>query len=258
MTSSPVAIPDQFRAEGFRFVKLGSTGEARKKPFEYFWDSPTLEDARRRYAEDLAAAGGNRSKSPKLQAGEPSRLTNYGFDDPALLQHLQRGGNYGIFNGTGPNGAGLATLDADNLPRLAELVDLSLLPPTMEAGRRGEDGEPIPERRHFHFISDLEGKHLLKDPDTGEDLGDIRGTGGFQVVGPGSLHPSGARVEVLEDRPIATIDGAELLKILAPVLETSSPSKLETDRARLEGTEGIEAQERATLDSFVGCIRGEW
>lgn len=34
--------------------------------------------------------------------------------------------------------------------------------------------------------------------------------------------------------------------------------KLETDRARLEGTEGIEAQERATLDSFVGCIRGEW
>jgi len=231
VTSSPVAIPDQFRAEGFRFVKLGSTGEARKKPFEYFWDSPTLEDARRRYAEDLAAAGGNRSKSPKLQAGEPSRLTNYGFDDPALLQHLQRGGNYGIVNGTGPNGAGLATLDADNLPRLAELVDLPLLPPTLEAGRRGEDGEPIPERRHFHYLSDLEGRHLLRDPETGEVLGDLRGTGGFQVVGPGSLHPSGAVVEVLKDRPLAPINGGELLRILSPVLE----AKTDTDRAKLEG-----------------------
>lgn len=253
-----LSIPPQFQAEGFRFVKLGSSGEGLKKPFEYFWDCLTLEEARRQYAEDLAVAGGDKSKSKRLQAGEPSRLTNYPVDDPVLLQHLAGGLNYGVINGTGPDGAGLATLDADNLPRLAELVDLSLLPPTMEAGRRGEDGEPIPERRHFHFISDLEGKHLLKDPDTGEDLGDIRGTGGFQVVGPGSLHPSGTRVEVLEDRPIATIDGAELLKILAPVLETSSPSKLETDRARLEGTEGIEAQERATLDSFVGCIRGEW
>ena len=131
-----LSIPPQFQAEGFRFVKLGSSGEGLKKPFEFFWDSLTLEDARRRYAEELAAAGGDRSKSKRLQAGEPSKLTNYGVDDPTLLQHLQRGGNYGIFNGTGPNGAGLATLDADNLPRLAELVDLSLLPPTMEAGRR--------------------------------------------------------------------------------------------------------------------------
>ncbi|MDD3250141.1 MAG: hypothetical protein PHF23_07245 [Smithellaceae bacterium] len=226
-----LSIPPQFQAEGFRFVKLGSSGEGLKKPFEFFWDSLTLEDARRRYAEELAAAGGDRSKSKRLQAGEPSKLTNYGVDDPTLLQHLQRGGNYGIFNGTGPNGAGLATLDADNLPRLAELVDLSLLPPTMEAGRRGEDGEPIPERRHFHYLSDLEGRHLLRDPETGEVLGDLRGTGGFQVVGPGSLHPSGAVVEVLEERPLATINGDELLRILSPVLE----AKTDTDRAKLEG-----------------------
>jgi hypothetical protein len=53
-----LSIPPQFQAEGFRLVKLGSTGEARKKPFEFFWDSLTLEDARRRYAEEQAAAGG--------------------------------------------------------------------------------------------------------------------------------------------------------------------------------------------------------
>ncbi|MDD5515623.1 MAG: hypothetical protein PHX71_09825 [Synergistales bacterium] len=251
MTSS-LSIPPQFQEEGFRFVKLGGSGEGLKKPFEYFWDCLTLEEARRQYADDLAAAGGDKSKSKRLQAGEPSRLTNYAFDDPIILQHLARGRNYGIVNGSGPNGAGLATLDADNLPRLAEMVDFSLLPPTLEAGRRGEDGEPIPERRHFHFISDLEGKHLLKDPDTGEDLGDLRGTGGFQVVGPGSLHPSGARVEVLEDRPIATIDGAELLEVLKPVLETSSPSKLETDRARLEGLKGKRRPPTATDDPFEG------
>lgn len=247
-----ISLPPQFQAEGFRFVKLGGSGEGLKKPFEYFWDCLTLEEARQQYAEDLAAAGGDKSKSKRLQAGEPSRLTNYAFDDPVLLQHLAGGLNYGVVNGSGPNGAGLVTLDADNLPRLAELVDLSLLPPTMEAGRRGEDGEPIPERRHFHYLSNLEGKHLLKDPDTGEDLGDIRGTGGFQVVGPGSLHPSGARVEVLEDRPIATVTGAEVLKILAPVLETSSPSKLETDRARLEGLKGKRRPPTATDDPFEG------
>jgi len=253
--TSSLSIPPQFQTEGFRFVKLGSSGEGLKKPFEFFWDCLTLEEARRQYAEDLAAAGGDKSKSKRLQAGEPSRLTNYAFDDPVLLQHLAGGRNYGIVNGSGPNGAGLVTLDADNLPRLAELVDLSLLPPTLEAGRRGEDGEPIPERRHFHFISDLEGKHLLKDPDTGEDLGDIRGTGGYQVVGPGSLHPSGARVEVLEDRPIATVTGAEMLEVLKPVLETSSPPKLETDRARLEGLKGLKGKRRpptATDDPFEG------
>ncbi|MDF0591786.1 radical SAM protein [Candidatus Methanocrinis natronophilus] len=198
MTSpSAVAIPDQFRAEGFRFVKLGSSGEALKRPIETDW----------------------------------STTANYPHDDPALLQHLRRGANYGIVNGTGPNGAGLVTLDADNLPRLMELIDFSLLPSTLEAGRRGEDGEPIPERRHFHCLSDLEGKHLLRDPETGEDLGDLRGSGGYQVVGPGSLHPSGARVEILEDRPLAYVSGEELLRILAPVLE----AKTDTDRAKLEG-----------------------
>jgi phage/plasmid-associated DNA primase len=211
-------IPKQFRAEGYRFVKLGRSGEALKKPFEYFWESLTLEDARRQYAQALADAGGDKSKSKKLQAGEPTKLTNYAFDDPILLQHLGRGLNYGVVNGTGPNGAGLVTLDADNLPRLAELVDLSLLPQTLVTGRRGEDGEPIPERRHFHFLSNLKGKHILSDPETGKDLGDVRGTGGFQVVGPGSLHPSGARVEVLADRPVMSIDDADLLRVLAPVL----------------------------------------
>ena len=236
MTSpSSTVIPGQFRAEGFRFVKLGSSGEALKRPFEFFWESPTLEDARRRYAEDLAAAGGDRSKSKRLQAGEPSRLTNYPHDSPELLQHLQRGGNFGVINGTGPSGAGLVTLDADDLPRLRELIDFSLLPPTLEAGRRGEDGEPIPERRHYHFLSDLAGKHILRDPVTDKDLGDLRGSGGYQVVGPGSLHHSGARVEVLEDRPLAEISGEELLRILAPVLGTS---RLEADRAKLEGLRG--------------------
>ena len=249
MTSSAVAIPPQFQAVGFRFVKLGQSGEDLKKPAGYFWECLTLEEAKKKYAEELAAANGDKSKSKRLQAGEPERLTNYAFNDPVLLQHLQKGLNYGIVNGTGPNGAGLTTLDADNLPRLAELVDLSLLPPTLEAGRRGKDGEPIPDRRHFHFLSDLEGRHILKDPETGEPLGDIRGTGGFQVVGAGSLHPSGARVEVLEDRPIAEISGAELLKILAPVLE---PSKLETARTKLEGLKPKRRTPTATDDPFEG------
>ncbi len=247
-----ISIPPQFQAPGFRFVKLGRSGDLLKRPVEYFWDSLTLEEARRQYAEDLVAAGGDKSKSKKLQAGEPSRLTNYAFDDPILLQHLQRGLNYGVVNGTGPNGAGLVTLDADNLPRLAELVDLSKLPPTLEAGRREENGEPIPDRRHFHFISDLEGKHILKDPETGEDLGDLRGTGGYQVVGPGSLHPSGARVEVLEDRPIAEISGAELLRALAPVLEASSTSKLAANREKLEALKPKRRPPTATDDPFEG------
>ncbi|MDF0591730.1 bifunctional DNA primase/polymerase [Candidatus Methanocrinis natronophilus] len=191
------AIPGQFQVEGFRFVKLGTSDGALKRPIERDW----------------------------------STTANYPHDDPAIIQHIRRGGGYGIINGTGPNGVGLVTLDADNLPRLAEWVDIASIPSTMEAGRRGEDGEPIPERRHLHFLSALEGKHLLRDPETGEDLGDLRGSGGYQIVGPGSLHPSGARVEILEDRPLAEIPGEELLRILSPVLE----EKANTDRAKLEG-----------------------
>jgi len=250
-----VSIPLQFQAAGFRFVELGEFGDWRKRPVEYFWECLTLEEAKKKYNEELAAFHATRQFRPpkKLLAGEPSRLTNYAFNDPALLQHLARGLNFGIINGSGPNGAGLATLDADNLPRLAELVDLSKLPPTLEAGRREENGEPIPERRHFHYLSNLEGKHHLKDPDTGEDLGDLRGTGGFQVVGPGSLHPSGAVVEILEDRPLAEISGAELLRILKPVLEASSPSKLAANRAKLEGLKPKRRPPTATdADPFEG------
>jgi len=251
LKSREQTIPAQFRKPGFRFIKLGSDGEWLKLPREYYWQALTLEDAKAKYAEDLEASarslherirrygekvaqarteeelvscGEMPQPHKKVLAGEPTRLTNYAYNDPILIQHLRGGGNYGIINGTGPDG-GLCTLDADNLSRLRELCAIDSLPDTMETGRM-VDGKPRPDHRHYHFLSDLSGKFPLVDPDKDSNdpdrnLGDIRNTGGFQVVGPGSLHPSGQRYEVIEDRPLARIDGGVLLEILTPVLEKS-------------------------------------
>ena len=155
-------IPRQFNKQGFRFVRLGKKG---KRPVEYYWECLTLQEAQKKFKEEMEAhkRTGSDKLPKKLRAGKPERITNYSNEE--ISKHK---GNYGIINGTGPDNWGLTTLDADDLERIQKFVDITRLPKTMEVFRGNKN------KKHLHFISNLEGKYVLNDPETGKDIGDIR------------------------------------------------------------------------------------
>jgi len=120
---------------------------------------------------------------------------NYAADDPELLQHLTQGGNYGVM----PAG-GICILDADEAPRMLDLLEPFLDTYTV---RTGGDGTKF----HFYFRCEgLEGKTPFYDLEDGTHLGEVYGSGAkAYCVGPGCTHPSGRRYEVVRDLPLKEI-----------------------------------------------------
>ena len=140
---------------------------------------------------------------PAIEKGWQT-AANYTYDDPRLLQHIERGGNYGVM----PAG-GVCILDADKTDRLMEMGVLDRLIETfvVRTGRKDGFGS------HFYVrCPDAPAeKHILRDPETREDLGDLRGSDHPSFcVGPGCIHPSGGRYEVVNDVPLLEISWAEL------------------------------------------------
>ena len=128
-----------------------------------------------------------KEKIPAEKNWQAEGGANYAYDDPALLAHLATGGNYGVLCGPG----GICVLDADDAPRLKELVCNGSLPETFRV-------TSSPGKGHLYYrCPGLEKKRVLKDPDTGEHLGELQGPG-TQVVGPGSVHPGGHQYTVIE------------------------------------------------------------
>jgi hypothetical protein len=154
---------------------------------------------------------------------------NYPFNHAVMAGYLAEGHNYGILTGVG----GLVVLDIDDLARLDALGIIGKLPATFTV-RTGRGG------LHFYLIcSELKDKIILEDPELKDCEGDPLHLGelqalGQQVVGPGSRHPNGNFYEVVEDRPIATIDKANLLQILGP-LKANEAEEKRTSRRRACG-----------------------
>lgn len=130
---------------------------------------------------------------------------NYTPDDPHVLDHLANGGNYGVM----PAG-GVCILDADDLTGLGRLGVIEPLLPTYTIRTGRESGGAHIYLRCPDAPAD---KIILRDPTTGADLGDFRGSGHpSYVVGPGSLHPSGRRYEAVDPN-------AEIKSIAWPALK---------------------------------------
>lgn len=157
---------------------------------------------------------------PAIEKGWQT-TANYAYDDPRLLAHVERGGNYGVM----PSG-GVCILDADQTMRLGELGVLDRLFETfvVRTGRKEGHGS------HFYIrCPDAPAeKFILRDPETGDDLGDLRGSGHKSFcVGPGSVHPSGEAYEVVNDVPLLELTWAELKSLVVdpctPPAATASP-----------------------------------
>lgn len=141
---------------------------------------------------------------------------NYGINDPTLIGFLAMGHNYGVCCGF----ADLAVPDIEDIDRIAELgITIPSEWPTVKTGRLSGLG------RHYYIkCPELKGKLILYDPELKDNedkeplhLGEIQ-SHGCQVVGPGSIHPSGNRYEVINDGQIPTVTKAELLEIFKPLI----------------------------------------
>jgi hypothetical protein len=156
---------------------------------------------------------------------------NYGTNDATLIGFLSQGHNYGVVCGF----VGLAVADIEDIARLEELgISQRISPcPTVKTGRATGLG------RHFYLLCpDLKGKIILYDPVLKDSihggplhLGEIQ-SHGCQVVGPGSVHPSGNRYELIKDLPIPTIRKEDLLKIFEGLIIEDSTSEEPPEEVR--------------------------
>ena len=103
--------------------------------------------------------------------------------------------NYGVLCGY----ENLAVIDSDN--DAFQLVVDQLLPETFKV-KTGGGGT-----HNYFFIKDLKQKIILNTSD-GVHLGEVQSYG-TQVVGPGSIHPSGNKYEVKSEETITTISCEE-------------------------------------------------
>lgn len=126
----------------------------------------------------------------------------YAYGDSMLKRHLEAGGNYGVCTGRGD----LCVIDADS-PEVAQAVERALPPTFCVKTSRG---------KHFYYrCIDWQRSASLKLAKT--PMGDVLWQS-KQAVGPGSLHPSGFRYEVIDDLPIQIVDAEAVYSALAAYL----------------------------------------
>jgi hypothetical protein len=189
-----IEIPPQLTCiEGARFIKIDKRVGGGKKPAEKGW---------------------NKDK-------------NYSAGDLAIQGHIWGGGNYGIATGRGD----LCCIDADVFDRLVELGVIAKIPKTftVRTGRTSSEG------RHYWLLVEGIGKIVLYDPvktEIGKNgkeepahLGEIQGMN-FYAIGPGSIHKSGRKYEIIDDSPVARITIDELNSIISGLI-TNETKKTE-------------------------------
>ncbi len=140
-------------------------------------------------------------KRPKDYNWENS--ANYKPDDTVIESWCKAGGNYGIALGYG----NLICLDEDVPGSFEKAGIFQHVPQETWTDTTGKG------RHYFYICKDIEGlrakygAHTKIKNANGEDIGDLKigGSGGTQVVGPGSLHPSGKRYQIERDTAPAEI-----------------------------------------------------
>jgi len=136
-------------------------------------------------------------KSKQPIENDWQNTANYEYNNPKLLSHIENQTNYGVLGGYG----GLVIIDADT-EKIAKTIE-NKLPKTFTV-KTGKG-------KHYYFIC----KNLIKpfritNKNTG-DLGDVQGKG-KQVIGAGSIHPTGTKYEILYNEEIKEIE-IEKIKI---------------------------------------------
>lgn len=173
-------IPNRLQQRGIKFVLLEKSG---KKPFQMEWQNKIIE-----------------------------------YDNPELIEHLKKGGNYGVMGGGEKM---LLIIDFDNEKVQEEVC--KKLPKTLTI-KTGSG------KLHKYFSSDKceSFKIFNENLDT---IADVQGDG-KQVVGAGSIHPNGNKYEVFDDTDIIFLPYSEIKAILMPYDKKVKKEKKEFDKPK--------------------------
>jgi len=129
----------------------------------------------------------------------------YNFDDKELLEHLEKGGNYGILCGEK-----LLVIDSDS-KELTEYIEKNF-PKTFT----DLTGSNISYKKHFFYYSEDDTSFVLKKINkdgTEKHFGEIQGKG-KQVVGANCIHPeTKKRYKVLKELNITSLKKEDLEKL---------------------------------------------
>lgn len=129
---------------------------------------------------------------------------NHSWDEIKLW--IKKGNNFGVVCGYGD----LIVIDSDE-PELASAVDKDLSDTfRIKTGGGGT--------HDYYFCSDIKKKIILQN---GKHYGEVQSYG-TQVVGAGSLHPSGNKYEIIKDVPIKEISYKQLIKCVKPFMKQVS------------------------------------
>jgi Primase C terminal 2 (PriCT-2)/Bifunctional DNA primase/polymerase, N-terminal len=138
-------------------------------------------------------------KAPRIRGWPNLRLTDHN-----AFQYFIGEQNIGIILGAPSNG--LTDVDLD----CTEAIGLAAIFLPVTDAVFGRVSKP---RSHRLYRAEGNSPTMkLSDPISGDVLLEVRGDGGLQTVFPGSIHPSGERVEWETDGEPAVIDAAELCK----------------------------------------------
>lgn len=181
-------IPEQLKERGVRFVLIE---KGTKKPFQQGWQKKNIE-----------------------------------FDDKELIEHLEKGGSYGVMGGGKKN---LLLVDFDSL-RVQEEC-LKVLPETFTV----KTGSGL---LHLYYYSNGDESFKIFDENM-DTLADVQGEG-KQVVGPGSIHPNGNKYEVIKDMPISFVEYSEVKAILVPYDKKPKKEVVQEKKEEYEGDEFLE------------------
>ena len=186
-------IPEKLKQRGIRFVLLEKSG---KKPIQLEWQNKNIE-----------------------------------FDNPELINHLLKGGNYGVLGG-GLNQ--LIIIDFDSQKLQDELIPKLPKTFTIKTGTG---------KLHKYFFSDKCDSFKIFDEEM-NTLADIQGEG-KQVVGAGSTHPNGNKYEVFDDSDITFLSYAEIKALLEP--HNKKPKK---EKKVIQEKQNADVQ-----DDFIGKVK---
>jgi len=132
-----------------------------------------------------------RPKNKEPIESDWQKSNNYTYDDKKLLNHIKRGGNYGVVGGYG----NLIILDADS-DEITKIGDTLAETLTIQSSQA--------HKKHFYFIANKKVKPIRLTADKIGDLGDVRSVGQY-VVGPNCNHPKGMKYKIIVDKPLVEI-----------------------------------------------------
>lgn len=222
---SPVSLPGCYQRPEFRFCKVGYDKSWLNREIGRI---KAISDAEKALQDAESALKnfkiprGKQWQRAKTETDGPEVEGWLSHTDDRLLSWIRAGGNYGIVAGSEWQHEGqavrLCLIDADEVTAWQDAGFFDDLPKQTRTVQSSQEN-----KRHFYFITDLESTKAHEE---------LPGLGHFkfyasQVVGPGSLHPSGIRYILIDESAPAFVDAETLASACIAATKALMPSKLD-------------------------------